>query len=119
MSRGYSVPTLHQQEGVLSVQEFAAREGLTHGQAMRCIRSGKVLGARQDARSKHWYIYPPAKLTERPRSFNRRSVAGIDAADCAGFRAECDRSRAAPPSGAEDMPRDGVKWTLGVSYPSR
>jgi len=72
MSRGYSVPTLHQQEGGLSIQAFAEREGLTPGQVMRCIRAGKVLGARQDARSKHWTIYPPAKLMERPRSYAKR-----------------------------------------------
>ena len=72
MSRGYSVPVLHQQDGGLSLQAFAEREGLTLVQVMRCIKRGKVLGARQDARSKHWWIYPPAKLLERPRSYQRR-----------------------------------------------
>lgn len=92
MSRGFSVPTLHQQDGALSVQAFAEREGLTHGQAMRCIRGGKVLGARKDARSKHWWIYPPAKLLAEPRK-RAGAVSG----------AEPDTLRAAPPSGAGVM----------------
>lgn len=81
MSRGYSVPVLHQQDGGLSLQAFAEREGLTAGQVKRCIRAGKVLGAQQDSRSKHWWIYPPAKLLERPRSHQPRgAAAGFDVA---------------------------------------
>ena len=81
MSRGYSVPVLHQQDGGMSLQAFAEREGLTPGQVKRCIRRGKVLGAQQDSRSKHWWIYPPAKLLERPRSHQQReAVAGFDVA---------------------------------------
>lgn len=60
--------TLHQQDGGMSVQAFADMEGLTLKQARYCIKRGKVLGARKDSRSKHWWIYPPAKLMERPRS---------------------------------------------------
>lgn len=79
MSRGFDVPTLHQQDGSLSIQAFAEREGLTHGQVMRCIKRGEVLGARKDARSKKWAIYPPAKLMRRPNS-HKRSAAGLGAA---------------------------------------
>ncbi|MDP2760966.1 MAG: hypothetical protein Q8O64_11290 [Sideroxyarcus sp.] len=68
--------TLHQQDGGMSIQAFADREGLTLKQARNCIRRGKVLGARQDARSKHWWIYPPAKLMERPRGCTKPSAAG-------------------------------------------
>ena len=68
MSNLRSVPVLHQQDGGLSLQAFAQREGLTLGEVKGCIKRGKVLGARKDARSKHWWIYPPAKLLERPRS---------------------------------------------------
>lgn len=68
MSNLRSVPVLHQQDGGLSLQAFAQREGLTLGEVKGCIKRGKVLGARKDARSKHWWVYPPAKLLERPRS---------------------------------------------------
>ena len=85
MSRGYSVPVLHQQDGGLSLQAFAEREGLTLVQVMRCIKRGKVLGARQDARSKHWWIYPPAKLLERPRSYQRRVALPEPVEAASGF----------------------------------
>lgn len=65
---------LHQQAGALTLQEFAVREGLTLGQVKRCCRSGWILGARKDARSKHWSIYPPAKLMRRPKSYQRREA---------------------------------------------
>lgn len=77
MSRGYDVPGLHQQAGALTLQAFAEREGLTLGQVKRCIRSGWILGARKDARSKHWSIYPPAKLMRRPRSHQKRESPGV------------------------------------------
>ncbi len=68
MSRSYSVPVLHQQAGAMTPQAFAEREGLTLPQVMRCIRSGQILGAQQDGRSKRWSIYPPAKLLrDKPR----------------------------------------------------
>jgi len=75
MSRGYDVPAQHQQVGGMIIQEFADKEGLTLKQAMTAARGGKILGARQDGRSKRWWVYPPAKLLERPRSYKRRSVA--------------------------------------------
>jgi hypothetical protein len=77
MSRGYDVPALHQQNGGLTMQEFADKEGLTLKQAVTAARGGKILGASQDGRSKRWYVYPPAKLMERPRSYQRRA-AGFD-----------------------------------------
>jgi hypothetical protein len=62
---------LHQQGGSISLQAFADREGMTLASVKRYAKSGWILGARQDARSKHWHIYPPAKLLKQPR----RSVA--------------------------------------------
>lgn len=103
MSRGYTVPTLHQQDGGLTMQAFADCEGLTLKQAMTAARRGQILGARQDSRSKRWYVYPPAKLTCRPRGYTKRSAAGMDVADCAGIEAERITPRAAPPSGAGVM----------------
>ncbi len=63
-----SLPVLHQQAGGMTVQAFAELEGLTHQQVVTAARGGKILGARQDCRSKRWYVYPPAKLLARPRS---------------------------------------------------
>lgn len=60
--------TLHQQDGSLTLQAFADREGLTLKQVSYCVRKGLILGARKDARSKKWTVYPPAKLLRRPRT---------------------------------------------------
>lgn len=76
--------TLHQQDGGLSIQAFAEREGLTPGQVKRCIKRGKVVGARKDARTKKWFVYPPAKLLERPRSHSKRISPGADGFDFDG-----------------------------------
>lgn len=98
--------TLHQQDGGMSVQAFAVREGLTLLQAKGLAKRGKILGARQDARSKHWWIYPPAKLLAEPR---RR--AGVVSG------AEQDAPRAAPPSGAGDMA--AVSCSHAGAHPSQ
>lgn len=66
--------SLRQQDGGMSVRAFAEREGLSLEQAKRYAKLGKILGARQDARSKHWWIYPPAKLLFEPRSRKVRSA---------------------------------------------
>jgi len=83
MSKVYisSVNDLHQQDGGMSVQVFADREGLTLKQARSCMKRGKVLGARQDARSKHWWVYPPAKLMERPRSHAKPQGVAAESPD--------------------------------------
>ncbi len=69
MSRYYeSIQALHQQAGALTLQAFAEREGMTLAQVMRYVRSGWILGAKQDGRSKRWSIFPPAKLLrDKPR----------------------------------------------------
>lgn len=83
--------TLHQQDGGMSVQAFADKEGISLEQARRFIKRGLVFGARRDARSKKWTVYPPAKLLAEPR---KRKADGW---------AERDTPRAAPPSGAGVM----------------
>ncbi len=71
----YSVPRLHQ-EAAMSLQEFADREGLTASQVLRCAKKGLILGARKDARTKRWTIYPPAKLLRRPQDCAQRRRGG-------------------------------------------
>jgi len=93
--------SLHQQNGGMSVQAFAALEGLTLKQARYCIKNGKVLGAQRDSRSKKWWIYPPAVLMERPRSYSRSKKS----------------ERVAPPSGASDMA--GVLPGHAVTHPKQ
>lgn len=87
--------TLHQQHGGMSVQAFADKEGISLKQAHYFIKRGLVFGARQDARSKKWAVYPPAKLLTEPR---KRKAAGD---------AGRDTPRAAPPSGAGVMAASG------------
>lgn len=69
---------LHQQDGGVSVQAFAYQQGISLGMARYYVKTGRVIGARQDARSKKWTIYPPAKLTVSPRSKERLQAAGFD-----------------------------------------
>lgn len=56
--------SLHQQGGGVSVQAFAEQLGIKLCVARYYIKKGRVIGARQDARSKKWTIYPPAKLVK-------------------------------------------------------
>lgn len=66
MSREYipSTATLHQQDGGMSVQAFAAKEGITESYLRRLIKRGLVLGASKHPLSKKWCIYPPAKIAD-------------------------------------------------------
>lgn len=66
--------SLHQQDGSMSLRSFAQREGLDLHLVKRYAKNGWILGARQDARSKHWHIYPPAKLLRQPRSYKWREA---------------------------------------------
>lgn len=74
MSRNPPAVTLHQQEGALTMQAFADREGLTLKQALTAARRGQLLGARQNPLSNRWWVYPPAKLMKRPRSYQKREA---------------------------------------------
>lgn len=70
--------TLHQQDGGMTVQAFADQQGIPLKMLRYYIKTGRVVGARQDSRSKKWTIYPPAKLTVTPRSRERLEAAGFD-----------------------------------------
>lgn len=119
--------TLHQQTGGMTIVEFAEANGITVSFALRAIKAGKVIGARQDARSKRWTIYPPAKLTVKPGKPRGRAVAPVDGrpvasaalpdplagVDAVGVEAGTESRRsgqASPPVDAEGLrpPADGV-----------
>ena len=53
---------LHQQQGGISLADFAALHDMTVGEVRKFAAEGKILGANQDSRSNRWTIYPPAKL---------------------------------------------------------
>ncbi len=96
MSQYQPSVSLHQQDGGMSLQAFAALYGMT-GKAMRkYVITGRVVGARQDARSKKWTIYPPAKLVDKSGDVMKRREpaaargkfpppAGVACAPPAGF----------------------------------
>lgn len=75
MSRNPPAVTLHQQDGALTMQAFADREGLTLKQALTAARRGQLLGARQNPLSNRWWVYPPAKLLHRPKSRSKPAAA--------------------------------------------
>lgn len=95
--------TLHQQDGSMTVQEFADRHGISHKQAIYAIQHGKVIGARKDSRSKRWRVYPPALLATTPRK--TRSVE--PAAPAVELKPESQTARAARSSRAGDMAASG------------
>ncbi len=65
---------LDQQQGGMSKHEFAALHGLTCNQIDYALRTGKVLGASRHPLSKHWRIYPPAKLLFDPSELRGRKL---------------------------------------------
>lgn len=78
MSRYEQSVILHQQDGGMTVQAFADQHGVPLSMMRYYVKTGRVIGARQDSRSKKWTIYPPAKLTVTPRSRERLQAAGFD-----------------------------------------
>lgn len=46
----------------VSLRSFAESNGLTCGLLRKYCNEGRVIGARQHARSKQWWIYPPAQI---------------------------------------------------------
>lgn len=66
---------LHQQEGGISLRDFAQQSGLSERHILNCAKAGRIIGARQDSRSKKWTIYPPAILTDKYGERIKRSEA--------------------------------------------
>jgi len=72
MSRYEPSVTLSQQGGGMSVQAFAEQQGITLSSMRKYLKAGRIVGARQDSRSKKWMIYPPAKLVDKSGDAMRR-----------------------------------------------
>ena len=53
---------MHQQQGGMSLADFAVLHSMSVQEARRFAVEGKILGANRDSRSNRWTIYPPAKL---------------------------------------------------------
>ena len=66
---------LHQQQGGMSLADFAALHAMSVREVQNFAAEGKILGANQDSRSNRWTIYPPAKLlvTIKRRNENRET----------------------------------------------
>ena len=80
---------LHQQQGGISLSEFATLHGLTHLQATKLVKAGKILGASRHPLSKHWFVFPPAVLLERPRAYKPRQPVSSDVGTSPHGLAEC------------------------------
>jgi len=46
----------------LSARTFAQHHGLSVRTVIYYCRQGRIFGARKHARTKQWWIYPPAKI---------------------------------------------------------
>lgn len=53
---------LHQQQGGMSLEDFAKQSDKSLKYIRKCALSGRIVGARKDSRTKKWWVYPPAKL---------------------------------------------------------
>lgn len=46
----------------VSLRSFAESHGISYDQLRKYCQQGRVIGARQHVRTKHWWIYPPAQI---------------------------------------------------------
>lgn len=115
----------------LTPQAFAELHEMTVDEVVYCCKHGYVLGAKQHVLSKHWRIYPPAKLMRRPRPKKRSTKcqtvkpAPLLAVDFGtsphGLSAECCRphqeTRQAVEPSAAPLLVDGVEALQAVAAP--
>lgn len=55
---------LHQQQGGMSLEDFAKVCGKSASWLQRLAQRGRIVGARKHAISKKWWVYPPAQIIE-------------------------------------------------------
>ena len=75
-----SAPSVkHQQQGGMTLVDFAALHSMSVKEAWKFAAEGKILGANRDSRSNRWTIYPPAKLLVTiKRQANKRGTPFAD-----------------------------------------
>lgn len=56
--------TVHQQQGGMSLEDFAKLCGKSASQLQRLAKKGRIVGASKHAISKKWWVYPPAQIIE-------------------------------------------------------
>ena len=56
--------TVHQQQGGMSLSDFAKLNGKTAQQLQKLAKAGRIIGARKHAATKKWWVYPPAQIVE-------------------------------------------------------
>jgi hypothetical protein len=64
--RGLSMANKLQSDGIggkgMTIRQFAETTGLPELKILDYCRKGRIFGARKHARTKKWWIYPPAKI---------------------------------------------------------
>lgn len=95
-----------QQQGGMSAPDFAELHGLSKQQLAKLLNAGKVLGASRHPLSKHWWIYPPATLLERPRPYVKRTGQPGLPTDTA--------ARSSDPTEAQAGARRGASSAMGI-----
>jgi len=50
----------------VSLRAFAERTGLSVQLLQKYCKQGRILGARKHHLTKHWWIYPPARIVPSP-----------------------------------------------------
>ena len=73
--------SMHQQNGGMSLQAFADQHGISLDMMRYYAKTGRVVGARQDSRSKRWTVYPPAKLVDKSGDCMKLRKAAAESPD--------------------------------------
>ncbi len=64
MSQTVQLETLHQQQGGMSLADFAKLKGKSPQSLAKLALRGRIVGARKHAVTKKWWVYPPAQILE-------------------------------------------------------
>jgi len=54
----------HQQQGGMSLEDFAKLKGKSASQLQRLAKKGRIVGARKHSITNKWWVYPPAQIIE-------------------------------------------------------
>lgn len=53
----------------ISLRAFAERTGISVVTITRYCKQGRIVGARKHHLTKHWWIYPPARIVPSPHKW--------------------------------------------------